>query len=387
MNRPPRNELQIDLQAIIDNWRSVTAHAPHSECAAVVKADAYGLGSGPVVSALADSGCRGFFVATLEEALAIAPLLREGSRVYIFHGVAGVDLDECRRHGFIPVLSTLPQVQAWASANRREGRIHACALQVDTGMNRLGLGLNEWRQVAESVSARELGGTMVMSHLACAEDRLHPLNQQQRARFQAVVVEARQWAPGIKASLANSAGVLLGPDYHFDQVRPGIALYGGNPAGENGGPFRPVVRLRLPVLQLRRVGEDGSVGYGATAPVRAGALLATVQGGYADGLMIAQSRAGEGEVSGVRVPVVGRISMDLTVFDVSGVPASAWNSTDPYIEVLNENLGIEQMARAANTISYEVLTRLGRRFDRKYLASGTGAKQNNELVIEEQDEH
>lgn len=369
-------ELQIDLGALTGNWRSMQSRAAGAECAAVVKADAYGLGDGPVVSALQAAGCSSFYVATFDEAIAIEPLLDGQSRLFVFNGLRPTEIDECRARGFIPVLSTLGQVEAWSAANRDEQRGLPCVIQVDTGMHRLGLEASDWQRLLKQYRPEQLRPAIVMSHLACAEDSSHPLNARQLARFQKILESAQTWAPGVKASLANSSAVLLGSDYHFDQVRPGIGLYGGNPENQPHNRFRPVVHLRLPILQLRRVSEDGSVGYGATVSVRAGALLATVQGGYADGLLIAQSRNGQGEIAGVRVPMVGRISMDLTIFDVSAVPPSVWQgNTQQYIEVLNNNLTIDSMARAANTISYEVLTRLGHRFHRNYIAnSGAGSE-------------
>jgi alanine racemase len=386
VNEPPvvpPEELLIDLDALADNWRLLRDTARSAECAAVVKARAYGLGEGPVVNSLRQAGCRSFFVATCAEARSIRDQLNPDSRIFIFNGLRHEEIGDCRAGGFVPVLSTLEQAEAWATVNRREQRVLPCGLQVDTGMNRLGLGLGEWERLRERYTAAELGPAVVMSHLVCGEEAQHPLNAIQLQRFRNILAAARQWAPGIKASFANSSGVMLGPDYHFDQVRPGIALYGGNPQAHQPNRFRPVLHLRLPILQLRRVGESGSVGYGATVPVREGAMLATVQGGYADGLLISQSARGQGEVAGIRVPMVGRISMDLTVFDVSAVPGSVWQRQDArYIEVLNRTLTVDHMASAANTISYEVLTRLGQRFRRRYYSAAGAATNPDESEYE-----
>lgn len=373
----PITELRIDLDALAGNWRRLQACAAGAECAAVVKADAYGLGHEAVVNTLSNAGCRSFYVATLDEALAIDPLLRGSGTLFIFNGLRTGETGECRARGFIPVLSTLSHVDDWLAANRREQRCLPCIIQVDTGMNRLGLEAPDWQRLLGQYRSEEIQPSMVMSHLACAEDPSHPLNTCQLERFQAIVQSARRWAPGVKASFANSSGILLGSSYHFDQVRPGIAIYGGNPEHRAQNRFRPVVHLRLPILQLRRVSESGSVGYAATVPVRAGALLATVQGGYGDGLLVAQSPTGQGEIGGVRVPMLGRISMDLTIFDVSAVPPSVWQGESPqFIDVLNNSLTIDSMASAANTISYEVLTRLGHRFHRSYLGDSAGADNN-----------
>lgn len=362
------SELQVNLGAIAENWRRVRAASPGAECAAVVKANAYGLGSKAVVAALLAEGCRCFYVATFDEAQAIQPLVVASARICILNGLQTCEMEEARQIGVIPVLSSLPQISAWLQANQREGRVLPCIVHVDTGMNRLGLELYEWQQILDEVVAEELGVVMLMSHLACAEDSRNAMNDLQRQRFQQVLEAARQWSPGIKGSFANSSGVLLGESFHFDQVRSGIALYGGNPEADSANRFLPAVTLRLPILQLRRVNEEGSVGYGAGTLVKPGTLLATVQGGYADGLMISQSGQGQGEIAGFRVPMVGRISMDLSIFDVSMVPRAIWQTDEPlFIEVLNENLTVDAMAQAAGTISYEVLTRLGQRFRRSYV--------------------
>lgn len=363
----PPCELQISLKAIVENWHRLQEACSGVDCAAVVKADAYGLGSEAVVSALTAAGCRSFYVATFDEAEAIRPLVASGASIRVLNGLQTWEVAAARRAGVVPVLSSLSQVSAWLRANHQENLALPCIVHVDTGMNRLGLELGEWEQLLDEVKGPELGAIGVMSHLACAEDREHPMNERQRQRFNRVLETARLWSPGISASLANSAGALLSPDYHYDQVRGGIALYGGNPDGFHR--FLPVLRLRLPVLQLRRVSGPGSVGYGAAAMVEAGSLLATVQGGYADGLLVSQSGRGMGEIAGISVPMVGRVSMDLCVFDVSAVPRSLLQTGEPlFIEVLNENLTIDSMASAAQTISYEVLTRLGQRFHRCYIS-------------------
>lgn len=371
----PPCELQINLKAIVENWRRVQAVCPDAECAAVVKADAYGLGSKAVVATLAAAGCRSFYVATFDEAEAIRPLVADGTRICMLNGLQAHELAAARQTTATPVLSSLTQVAVWLRANQQEGRVLPCIVHVDTGMNRLGLDRREWRQLLDEVKASELGVIGLMSHLACAEDSFHPMNENQRQRFDEVLASARRWAPGIRASLANSAGALLAPSYHYDEVRSGIALYGGNPDGSNR--FSPAVHLRLPILQLRRVSEAGTVGYGAGSAVKAGALLATVQGGYADGLLRSQSSRAQGEIAGTRVPMLGRVSMDLCVFDVTAVPRSVWQTDEPlFVDVLNDNLTIDEMANAAGTISYEVLTRLGQRFRRYYIGeqieSGVG---------------
>jgi len=364
-----KGELVIDLEALAANWRALSELAAPAVCSAVVKANAYGLGCLPVVQRLYQEGCRHFFVANIDEAIQLSSTFKKKIALYILGGIGRTELRECRQNSYIPVLSNKESVQAWLKANREETTNLPCVVQVETGMNRLGLSRLEVQWLFSEVSAPMLNPQMLFSHLACADDAEHPLNKKQLGCFQELLMEAKSWSPGLSGCLANSAGILLGAGYHYDFVRPGIALYGGNPRIKDENIFQAVVQLNLPVAQIKKIEEDGFVGYGATAKVKAGATLAVVHGGYADGLLRAQSNIGEGEILGQRVPLVGRVSMDLMMFDISSVvDRLPKTNEDLYIEVLNKAITIDQVADNSQTIPYEILTNLGHRYSRRYLS-------------------
>lgn len=337
--------LSVNLGAVAENYRLLRGRAPEKDCAAVVKADAYGLGMTHVVPALYEVGCRWFFVATAQEAWEFSKAFSFEARVCVLNGFAPGVFSDAR---LLPVLNTPEDVAAWRGTGR------PVVLHVDTGMNRLGLSF-------EALGGMDFSGldvACVMSHLACAEIKDHPLNALQLARFR----EARARFPKAAASLANSSGVFLGPDYHFDLLRPGVALYGGNPHERGPNPMKPVVNLQLPVLQLREVTTSATVGYGATCEVRSGQKLATIAGGYADGLFRSLSNRGRAYWQGRPLPFAGRVSMDLIVLDVTGHDVKIGD----YVEILGPNQGIDDLAALAGTIGYEVLTGLGARYERHY---------------------
>jgi alanine racemase len=353
--------LEIDLAAIAANWRLLRAHAAPARCAAVVKADAYGLGADKVAPALAAAGCRRFFVATLDEGIALRSVLGPGFEIAVLNGPFAGAVAEFVAHDLVPVLNDPGQIALWRQTAARG----AAMLHLDTGMARLGLSPREFAACGEALQALPWRG--FLSHLACADDPAQPLNEAQRRRFLA----ARAVLPGPPASLAASSGIFLGSSFHFDFVRPGAALYGVNPQPQSPNPMRPVVRLKGRVLQLREIDEGDSVGYGAAWMAPAPARLATVAIGYADGWPRAfgqygsGGRRGAGRLGGVSIPLVGRISMDLMVFDVTAVdPALA--RPGAFITLLDEEYGVDAAAAAAGTIGYEILTALGRRYHRIY---------------------
>lgn len=351
--------LTVDLDAIVANWRTLVARMPAGKtCAGVVKADGYGLGAAQVVAALARAGCRTFFVAMPDEAAALRralPRAVSDVTIYVLAGLVG-DPALFVTHDLRPVISSPEQAAAWlAGAPGRPYAVH-----VDTGMNRLGLGAAD-----VATWAPRLTPDIVLSHLACADEPDHPLNATQLERFRI----ARAAFPRAQASLANSSGHFLGPEYLFDLGRPGVALYGGNPLPGRPNPMQPVVRLGLRILQVRRIDTPGSVGYGATRSVPGGARLATVAAGYADGLLRSLGNSGWGTLGGVRVPVVGRVSMDLITFDVSNAP-EAVARPGALIDVLDEHHTVDDAAAEAGTISYEILTGLSRRYARRYIGGG-----------------
>ena len=351
--------LTIDLGAIAENFRRLQRAAPGSEVAAVVKADAYGLGAGEVARALRQAGCRKFFVAHGDEGLALRALLAD-AEIYVLHGLTGEE-GAAIEAGLVPVLNHPGELQRHVDQARRCCRRLPAALHVDSGMWRLGFGEAELRALDPSMlDALDL--RLVMSHLACAEEPGHPLNEEQRARFDA----RRALLPPAPASLANSSTIFLGETFHYQLCRAGVALYGVNPTPGFANPMAPVVSLEAPVLQVFEVDAHGTVGYGATYPVRPGARLATVPVGYADGYLRAASGRAVARIGGTAVPLAGRVSMDLLTLDVSALPQDAVRPGTMALLVGGPD-GLDELAAAAGTIGYEVLTRLGTRFARRYI--------------------
>jgi alanine racemase len=353
--------LEIDLAGIAANWRLLAGRVEPVGCAAVVKADAYGLGAPRVGAALAAAGCRLFFVATLDEAIALRGALPGPIEIAVLNGPPRGCAEEFTEYRLIPVLNEPSQIADWREFVARRGRALAM-LHLDTGMARLGLTASEFDRLGDALCREgSITWRAFLSHLACADEPEHSLNEVQRARFAAV----RRRLPRIPASLAASSGIFLGRQFHFDLVRPGAALYGVNPQPGRPNPMRQVVRLSGRILQVREVDRNQPVGYGATHVMDSPGRLATVAVGYADGWPRSLSRCGSGRLGGRRVPFVGRVSMDLAIFDVSGVdPALA--RPGGLIELLDEDHGVDAVAADANTIGYEILTALGRRYHRIY---------------------
>ena len=351
--------LTVDLGAVRANYRLLRSRLGVTACAAVVKADAYGLGAAAVAPALALEGCRQFFVAHLEEALALRPLLPE-AEIFVLNGLAAGAEPECARHRVTPVLNSLAQVDAWAAHARRLHRPLPAALQADSGMSRLGLGEAE----LDTLAARpaRLDGValrLVMSHLACAERQDHPMNREQLRRFEA----ARARLPKAPASLANSSGIFLGSDFHFDLARPGAALYGLAPVVGEANPLQPVVRLRGRIVQVREVAAGAAVGYGASWLAAEPRRIATVAVGYADGYLRSLSGRATAFAGDAPVPLVGIVSMDTATFDVTDAPAAVEGG---FLELIGPRNPVDALAAQAGTIGYEILTSLGHRYARAY---------------------
>lgn len=343
--------LTVDLDAVAANWRLLCDRLGRP-CAGVVKADAYGLGLAPVARTLAAAGCDTFFVALAEEGVRLRRVLPQ-ARIFVLTGAPPGGEGVLAAHGLIPVLNTVEQAADWL-AHAPSGAPHA--LHVDTGMTRLGLPMEDLGALPDGLTP-----CLVMSHLACADERGHALNSAQVSTFAGV----RARFPQAEASLANSSGVFL-DGAAFDLGRPGVALYGGNPTPWQANPMHPVVRLEARILQVRRVDTPRTVGYGASHRSEGGARLATVAAGYADGLHRALSNVGTGILGDQPVPMVGRVSMDLIVFDVSAVPAELARPGRS-ITLIGRGHDIDAMAAEAGTISYEILTSLGRRYARTYV--------------------
>jgi len=339
-------ELQVDLGAIVANWRALAALHPSGPVAGVIKADAYGLGAPQVAGALYDAGCRHFFVAYLQEALAVRDRV-PGAMLAVLSGLIPGTEPAYAAHALTPVLGSLEEIARWTGP---------AILHVDTGMARLGL---DPRDLA-AVRLDRVTPRYVMTHLVSAEVPDDPMNQRQRQRFAA----ARALFPLVPASLANSSGIFLGQDFASDLARPGAALYGINPVPGRPNPMRPVVTLRARVLAVRNVPTGTSVGYNATWIARRPSRIATVAIGYADGYFRGLAGRASACFDGRPVPLVGRVSMDLTTFDVTDHPDV---QTGRWLQVLGPQVTPDDLAAAAGTNGYEVLTSLGRRFHRTYL--------------------
>lgn len=355
--------LTVNLAAIVANYRLLArrfagdAKTP-KECAAVVKANAYGLGGVEVAQALAAAGCQSFFVATLDEGIELRAALPE-RRIAVFHGVGKGEALAFANHRLIPVLNSPDQMERWreVAADHRDA---TSILHIDTGMGRLGLTEDEMAKVSdEGMKTCRVG--LMMSHLSSAGEPEHPENALQRERFN---VACSRFAD-IPRSLANSSGIFLPDDWHFDLARPGCALYGITPHQLGANPMAQVAALSAPIIQIRELRRDQAVGYGATQTLPKGSRLATVAIGYADGVFRTLSHQLHGFVGEIRVPLVGRVTMDMLVFDVSTVPESQL-TLDTRIILIDERQTVDDIARMTHTIGYEVFTRIGARVRRVY---------------------
>jgi alanine racemase len=347
--------LEVDLAAIVANWRKLRSIHRGGEVAAVLKADGYGLGAAHVAPALYAAGCRHFFVAQLQEALAIRPLLPD-AMLAVLNGLPPGDEAEFAAHHIDPVLGSLDEIARWAAL----GRALPALLHIDTGMNRLGLNRQELLTLQQNHAL--LAGISlryVMTHLVASEVPDDPLNEAQRKRFE----EACAGLPPAPRSFVNSSGIFLGPAWHSDLARPGAALYGINPTPGRPNPMQPTVRLRARVLQIREIAPGESVGYNATWRAPAPRRIATAGIGYADGWKRSLSGRGHALFDGAPVPLVGRVSMDLTTYDTTDHPAigpGAW------LDLIGPGMSVDTVAEWAGTNGYEVLTSLGARLRRVY---------------------
>lgn len=358
--------LTINLDALAANYRLLRERSGKAKCSAVVKADAYGLGAERVVDRLAKEGCETFFVALPAEGIALKQQ-HPNATFFLLNGIHVQSVEAVSQAGLVPVLSSIEQIELWAA----HGQKRPYAIQIDTGMNRLGLSVDE----AFAFSANRLEGlSLVMSHLACADDSEHIKNAQQLESFQRVAAAFDE----IDSSLANSAATLTGGDYLFDVTRPGIALYGGEARNDIANPMQVVATLEARIVQIRHAKKGETVSYGATQTLTRETKIAVVSVGYADGYPRAGSGAGvplrgsisdgaHGFVGGHKVPLLGRVTMDLCMIDVTDVPNE--NLADGWIELFGENIALDDAASACGTIGYELLTSIGNRYERQYLSS------------------
>lgn len=353
--------LTIDLAAIRANWRALAERVAPAECGAVVKADAYGLGLDRVAPALRRAGAGTFFTALIEEADAAREAVGPGPAIYAFNGAATTpEFALAAARGLRPLLNDPGQVAAARAFAAEAGRPTSCGLQLDSGMNRLGLEPAELAAILDDPQGLEgLEVALVMSHLACADEAGHPMNAAQREAFEAMTGHPR--LAGIPRSLSATGGALLGADYAYDLVRPGVGLYGGHPFAE----ARPVVAVQAPVIQVRDVSEGETVGYGADWRAPRPSRVATVAAGYADGLIRAMGGRAAARWRGRALPLIGRVSMDLIALDATEAPELVPGEA---VALLDAAQGVDALAEAAGTIGYEILTSLGARYARRYEA-------------------
>lgn len=370
--------LIVDLDAIADNYRRIQSRAPTAEIGVSIKADAYGLGAATIAPALASAGCRTFFVATAAEGAELRPALPD-AEIVILNGPDAATAPLFGEHRLTPALNSLAQIEAWRAATAGEAARQAAYLHIDTGMSRLGLSDAEVTQLC--TDGARLDGievAVVMSHLACAEETGSPTNAQQRDRLLAAAARLAKITGPVRTSLANSAGVFLGPDYHLDLVRAGASIYGLNVLNQKQSSMRQVVHLYAKILQVRDVDKPATIGYGATHKVGRPSRIATVSTGYGDGYLRAAGRLSDQDTrplatayfSDNGAPVVGRVSMDLLTIDVSAIPLKA-AQPGSFAELIGDHFSADDLADVAGTIGYEVLTRLGQRHHRIYRGGDT----------------
>lgn len=368
----PNAHLNIDLTAIFKNWQIFNNHMTYGKAAAVVKADAYGLGAPVIAQYLEEKGISDFFVAHLSEGIILREYGIKG-RIYTFNSFDDHEdtLKAYMHYHIIPTLNSLGELKALYAFLKQHNRLFEATLHVDTGMNRFGFPGSEWQQLSPNSPYFSLIKIhYIMSHLACADDAHNPYNQKQKAAFH----KASAIWKNIPLSFANSAGIFLGEDYQGQLSRPGIGLYGGNPfADGRKNPTMPVLELLAPIMQIRNLKAGECVGYGCSWKAHRETQIATLSIGYADGIHRAIRNQGYGWLKGYKLPFVGRVSMDSLILDITELPASLKNIGQK-VEILGKNITIDHMASWADTIAYEILTSLGARYLRNYIR-----EKNNEL--------
>jgi alanine racemase len=360
--------LTIDLAAIEANWKKLAGTTIPVECAAVVKADAYGCGLDPVTHKLAKAGCRTFFVADVGEGRRVRAIAPEAV-IYVLNGLMPGSAQSFAADNLRPVINSTTELAEWDAFIATKGWRGGAALHVDTGMNRLGISIDEAVAIAPRIQSEHHGFTLLMSHLACAETPDHPMNDRQIRLFREIRIMYR----GVPSSLANSAGIFLGGTMYCDLVRPGIALYGANPMPGYKNPMQPAIELGGRIIQVRSVNKGETVGYGATFTASRASRIAVIAVGYGDGFLRSAAAAkgkpaAEVIVGGKRCPVAGRVSMDLIAVDVTDLADGTARRGD-FATLIGEGMSVDDLAAAMGTIGYEVLTGLGRRYHRIYIGA------------------
>jgi alanine racemase len=354
--------LEINLKAIRNNFKFFKDRAKSAEISCVVKADAYGLGVSNIAPMFEKLGCRIFFVATLDEAIYLRKFISISSDIYVLHGIKQNEISEFEKHYIYPVLNDISQIELYSEFAKKISKKLKSIIHFDTGMNRLGVDYFEAERLKKSDLLKNLEITYLMSHLACISDLNHQLNNLQLQRSKTIHKIFSEY----KFSLCNSRGVMAGDEFHFNLIRPGSGLYGicGTLCKEK--LIKNVVTIKAKIIQIRKVSELGSVGYGGTVEAKIGQRLAIIPVGYADGYIRSLGNNANAYFKGYRLPLLGIVSMDLTIFDISQIPENEINIGDE-LELLGDNITIDEVAKSANTIGYEILTRLGDRYIRKYV--------------------
>ena len=356
--------LVVDRSALAANWRAI-ASATAAEVAGVVKADGYGLGAAEVARALHAAGCRTFFTAFTREATELRRVL-DAADIFVLMPLVAEEADTLREHDLVPCLFDSVGIDRWLASAPAQGAPARTGLHVETGIHRLGLDPEVLAVLADDARRSRLDVTLLMSHLACADEPAAPANRRQLDRFRAI----RDAFPSARASLANSAATFLGSEYHFDLVRPGIALYGHDPHYlHTASRVRPVATLEARLGQIATVEPGESVGYGGVATCEVARRIGVVLAGYADGIprsLYRPDRRFEVVVAGYRVPLFGTVSMDMITVDLSEVPEGAVE-VGAWVEIFGANAPIERVAEQAGTIPYEILTGIGPRVERVHV--------------------
>ena len=362
MQNNGRLRAEINLSVIRSNWATLQQLSGHAMASAVVKADAYGHGMAAVAKTLSQAGCSMFFTASIEEAAALRAILPDADIAY-FDGLASQDMEAVLTHRIMPSVGDGTQLQYLETLAAQKGEPVPALLNIDTGMNRLGTAPAFVHDMIDHDGFHAGDWRMVYSHLACADDPGHPMNQKQREQFKASV--AHPALASIPKSLAATGGIVLGGDYHFDVTRPGLGLYGLTPNGDPIKGLQPALSLKARVLQIRHAESGETVGYGASHPLSRKSRLATIAGGYADGINRKLSGQGQVRVADLTAPMIGRVSMDVHVIDITDWPAHALAVGD-WVTLVGDGLSVHDWAKNCDTIAYEMLTTLGLRAKRHY---------------------
>ncbi len=358
--------LRVNLSAIRHNWQALRSCFSGSDCGAVLKANAYGLGVRAVSLSLFKEGCRSFYVATIVEGVELRGILPVDADILVLQGCRAGEESACIKYKLVPVVISIDMYERWrkfASGLPSTARVR-CALKVNTGMNRLGMSLGELKQIAlQKEGLLQSGVELLVSHLACANDPNHELNQFQLQQFESALRALKVSIPSLRCSLANTAGVFLGDAWHFDAARPGIGLFGVNDGVGGSLSLRSVVSVFLPIIQIRSLSKGDTVGYGGAFRAPRAMRIAIVSGGYGDGLMRSLSGLASGWLC-ESLPLLGFVSMDSCVFDVTDLVDAP--KVGDMIELVGEHCALDTVAAQAGTIPYELLTRLGGRLETQY---------------------